>query len=292
MNSQKVRQHKFVEKAPVPAAILMLILWMILFEVIQAIVDLGIHMVISGYTVGSGPVGLFAATIASLAIYKLWFNPEFEGMLKGDLPLGFLLGLFELGYVLVSYVPNLIDGSFSIKPLTLTILFVSLTAGIKEEVVFRGVIISTLMRQWKDRNLFRQAALVSGIVFGLIHAANIFAGADPLQTLFQVIGSVSVGFIFAAVYLRTGSILPCMFYHALHDIIAIACESNVSENGIMSARAFWWGDVFNLAMAAVMAAAAFWLLRDAKTEQIREIWNRKWKLAAVPAEAAAPETGK
>ena len=292
MNSPKTRQHKFVEKFPVVAAILMAIFWMLLFEIIEVIINFGIHMVISGYDVATGPVGLFAGAAITLVLYKWWFGPEFEGMLKGDLPLGFLLGLIELGYVLISYVPNLIDGSFSIKPLTLTILFVSLTAGIKEEVVFRGVIISTLMRQWKDRNLFRQAALVSGIVFGLIHAANIFAGADPLQTLFQVIGSVSVGFIFAAVYLRTGSILPCMFYHALHDIIAIACESNVSENGIMSARAFWWGDVFNLAMAAVMAAAAFWLLRDAKTEQIREIWNRKWKLAAVPAEAAAPETGK
>lgn len=292
MNSQKTRQHKFVEKFPVVAAILMAIFWMLLFEIIEVIINFGIHMVISGYDVATGPVGLFAGAAITLVLYKWWFRPEFEGMLKGDLPLGFLLGLIELGYVLISYVPNLIDGSFSIKPLTLTIIFVSLTAGIKEEVVFRGVIISTLMRQWKDRNLFRQAALVSGIVFGLIHAANIFAGADPLQTLFQVIGSVSVGFIFAAVYLRTGSILPCMFYHALHDIIAIACESNVAENGIMSAKAFWWGDVFNLAMAAVMAAAAFWLLRDAKTEQIREIWNRKWKLAAVPAEAAAPETGK
>ncbi len=292
MDNQKTRQHKFVEKFPVVAAILMAIFWMLLFEIIEVIINFGIHMVISGYDVATGPVGLFAGAAITLVLYKWWFRPEFEGMLKGDLPLGFLLGLIELGYVLISYAPNLIDGSFSIKPLTLTILFVSLTAGIKEEVVFRGVIISTLMRQWKDRNLFRQAALVSGIVFGLIHAANIFAGADPLQTLFQVIGSVSVGFIFAAVYLRTGSILPCMFYHALHDIIAIACESNVSENGIMSARAFWWGDVFNLAMAAVMAAAAFWLLRDAKTEQIREIWNRKWKLAAVPAEAAAPETGK
>ena len=130
MNSQKVRQHKFVEKAPVPAAILMFILWMLLFEVIQAIADLGIHMVISGYTVGSGPVGLFIATIASLALYKLWFAPEFEGMLKGDLPLGFLLGLSELGYVLVSYVPNLIDGSFSLKPLTWVIIITSLTAGI------------------------------------------------------------------------------------------------------------------------------------------------------------------
>ena len=292
MDNQKTRQHKFVEKFPVVAAILMAIFWMLLFEIIEVIINFGIHMVISGYDVATGPVGLFAGTAIMLILYKWWFRPEFEGMLKGDLRLGFLLGLIELGYVLISYVPNLIDGSFSIKPLVWTIILVSLTAGIKEEVVFRGVIISTLMRQWKDRNLFRQAALVSGIVFGLIHAANIFAGADPLQTLFQVIGSVSVGFIFAAVYLRTGSILPCMFYHALHDIIAIACESNVSENGIMSARAFWWGDVFNLAMAAVMAAAAFWLLRDAKTEQIREIWNRKWKLAAVPAEAAAPETGK
>ena len=287
MDNQKTRQHKFVEKFPVVAAILMAIFWMLLFEIIEVIINFGIHMVISGYDVATGPVGLFAGAAITLVLYKWWFGPEFEGMLKGDLPLGFLLGLIELGYVLISYVPNLIDGSFSIKPLTLTILFVSLTAGIKEEVVFRGVIISTLMRQWKDRNLFRQAALVSGIVFGLIHAANIFAGADPLQTLFQVIGSVSVGFIFAAVYLRTGSILPCMFYHALHDIIAIACESNVSENGIMSARAFWWGDVFNLAMAAVMAAAAFWLLRDAKTEQIREIWNRKWKLEAAPAPAPA-----
>ena len=287
MNSQKTRQHKFIEKFPVVAAILMAIFWMLLFEIIEVIINFGIHMVISGYDVATGPVGLFAGAAITLVLYKWWFRPEFEGMLKGDLPLGFLLGLIELGYVLISYAPNLIDGSFSIKPLTLTILFVSLKAGIKEEVVFRGVIISTLMRQWKDRNLFRQAALVSGIVFGLIHAANIFAGADPLQTLFQVIGSVSVGFIFAAVYLRTGSILPCMFYHALHDIIAIACESNVSENGIMSARAFWWGDVFNLAMAAVMAAAAFWLLRDAKTEQIREIWNRKWKLEAAPAPAPA-----
>ena len=268
MNSQKVRQHKFVEKAPVPAAILMLILWMILFEVIQAIADLGIHMVISGYTVGSGPVGLFAATIASLAIYKLWFNPEFEGMLKGDLPLGFLLGLFELGYVLVSYVPNLIDGSFSLKPLTWVIIITSLTAGIKEEFLFRGVIVSTLLRRWKDRNMFLQAALVSGIVFGLIHATNVLAGADPMQTLFQVIASVGVGIFFAAVYIRCGSILPCMF------------ESNVAENGIMYAQALSWGDAFSLALSFVLAAVGLWLIRGAKTEQMREIWDRKWKLAA------------
>ena len=287
MDNQKVRQHKFVEKAPVFTTILMFILWMFIFEVIQTVVDLGIHMAISGYNVGSGPVGLFAATIASLALYKLWFNPEFEGMLKGDLPLGFLLGLFELGYVLVSYVPNLIDGSFSLKLLTWVIIITSLTAGIKEEFLFRGVIVSTLLRQWKDRNMFLQAALVSGIVFGLIHAANVLAGADPVQTLFQVIASVGVGIFFAAVYIRCGSILPCMFYHVLHDIIAIAAESNVAENGIMSAKALSWGDAFSLALSFVLAAAGLWLIRSAKTEQIREIWDRKWKSADSSAVTAA-----
>ncbi len=74
-----------------------------------------------------------------------------------------------------------------------------------------------------------------------------------------------------------------MFYHVLHDIIAIAAESNVAENGIMSAKAFWWGDVFGLALSFMLAAAGLWLIRGAKTEQIREIWDRKWK----PAGAAA-----
>lgn len=286
MDNQKTRQHKFVEKFPVVAAILMAIFWMLLFEIIEVIINFGIHMVISGYDVATGPVGLFAGAAITLVLYKWWFGPEFEGMLKGDLPLGFLLGLSELGYVLVSYVPNLIDGSFSLKPLTWVIIITSLTAGIKEEFLFRGVIVSTLLRQWKDRNMFLQAALVSGIVFGLIHATNVLAGADPVQTLFQVIASVGVGIFFAAVYIRCGSILPCMFYHVLHDIIAIAAESNVAENGIMSAKALSWGDAFSLALSFVLAATGLWLIRGAKTEQIREIWDRKWKPAG--ADAAQP----
>ena len=288
MKKQKIIiSHRFLDRYTVLGAILLAVYGIIAIEVVFGII---IRVVTSRTDLL--PAGSVFGALIVLAIHKRWFYPEFEGNLRGGRPgLGFRLGLFIL--IAWALVPvNMIRHPENYAVPTLATLSIALMAGFAEETAFRGLSLSYLMRQWKDRNLFRQAALVSGIVFGLIHAANIFAGADPLQTLFQVIGSVSVGFIFAAVYLRTGSILPCMFYHALHDIIAIACESNVSENGIMSARAFWWGDVFNLAMAAVMAAAAFWLLRDAKTEQIREIWNRKWKLAAVPAEAAAPETGK
>ena len=49
-----------------------------------------------------------------------------------------------------------------------------------------------------------------------------------------MIGAFSVGVIFSDVYLRSGSILPCMFYHTVHDIVAIAGESEVTENGIIT----------------------------------------------------------
>ena len=288
MNSQKPRQHKFVEKAPVPAAILMSILWLVLYQLLEYAVNLPISGMISGYDPMTGPIGLVVSTAIMMGVYKWWFRPEFEGMLKGSLPLGFLLGLTELAYLLISFAISILSGyELSIKPLTGGILFISLVAGIGEEFIFRGVLVSTLMRQWKDQNKFRTAALVSGIVFGLAHATNVLAGADPLRTLLQVIGSVSVGIIFSAVYLRSGSLLPCMFYHTVHDIIAIAGESEVTESGIITGSRIGWTDGVDLVLSIVLAAIAFWMLRAAKHEEMQELWNRKWKTA----EEAAQQNG-
>lgn len=288
MNSQKTRQHRFVEKAPVPAAILMCILWVVLYQLLEYAINLPLSMLISGYDAATGPIGLVVSTAIMMGVYKWWFRPEFEGMMKGSLPLGFLLGLTELAYVLISFAISILSGfELSIKPLTGGIIFISLTAGIGEEFIFRGVLVSTLMRQWKDRNKFRAAALVSGIVFGLAHAANVLVGADPLRTLLQVIGSISVGAVFTAVYLRSGSLLPCMFYHTVHDIIAIAGESEVTENGIITGSRIGWTDGVDLVFSIALAAIALWMLRAAKHEEIREVWNRKWKTA----EEAAHENG-
>ena len=279
MNSQKTRRHKFVEKSPAAAAILMCLLWFVLYQLLEFAINFPVSILISDYNAITGPIGMVLSVVIMMGVYKLWFRPEFEGMLKGDLPLGFLLGLIELIYVVVTFAVSMMFGyELNIKPLTSVIIFSSLGAGLGEEFIFRGVLISTLMRQWKDQNKFRSAALVSGIVFGLIHATNVFAGADPLRTLLQVIGAVGIGVIFTAVYLRSGSILPCMFYHTLHDIIAIAGESEVTETGIITASKINMGDGANLLMSLVLAAIALWLLRPEKNEEMRALWNRKWKL--------------
>ena len=279
MNSHKTRRHKFVEKSPAAAAILMCLLWFVLYQLLEFAINYPVSILISDYNAITGPIGMVLSIAIMMGVYKLWFRPEFEGMLKGDLPLGFLLGLIELIYVVVTFAVSMMFGyELNIKPLTSVIIFSSLGAGLGEEFIFRGVLISTLMRQWKDQNKFRSAALVSGIVFGLIHATNVFAGADPLRTLLQVIGAVGIGILFTAVYLRSGSILPCMFYHTLHDIIAIAGESEVTETGIITASKINMGDGANLVMSLVLAAIALWLLRPEKNEEMRALWNRKWKL--------------
>ena len=279
MNSHKTRRHKFVEKSPAAAAILMCLLWFVLYQLLEFAINYPVSILISDYNAITGPIGMVLSIAIMMGVYKLWFRPEFEGMLKGDLPLGFLLGLIELIYVVVTFAVSMMFGyELNIKPLTSVIIFSSLGAGLGEEFIFRGVLISTLMRQWKDQNKFRSAALVSGIVFGLIHATNVFAGADPLRTLLQVIGAVGIGIMFTAVYLRSGSILPCMFYHTLHDIIAIAGESEVTETGIITASKINMGDGANLVMSLVLAAIALWLLRPEKNEEMRALWNRKWKL--------------
>ena len=290
MNSQKRKQHKFVENTPIATALLMSILWFVLYQVVELAINIPLSIVISGYDGMSGPIGLILSIVIMMGVYKWWFRPEFEGMLKGDLPKGFLLGLFELGFVILSFLFSALAGyQIAPKPLSAQIISVSLAAGMSEELVFRGVILSTLMRQWKDQKKYRTAALVSGIIFGLLHAMNIFSGADPLGTLLQVIAAAGIGVIFSAVYLRTGSILPCMFYHTVHDVIAIAGSSGVTDSGIITASGFDREDMINLVLTAVLAAIAFYMLRDAKNEEMRAIWNRKWKPAEDAEEMNAGE---
>ena len=289
-NQKKVRKHRLVESHPVLASILACILLFFLCQLIQIFVDRACTSFINGYD--NGPVGLIVAAPIVFLLYKWWFRPEFEGMLKGDLPLGFRLCVIELIYVIVgALLGALANGTMlTFRPLTMTILVTSFTAGIVEEFAFRGVIVSTLMRQWKDLKKFRAAALVSGIVFGLIHGSNIFVGADPLRTLFQVIGSIGLGIIFAAVYLRCGSIIPPMFFHTVHDIISIAAASDVTDSGLVTGAAgFGWANWADIVMEIRLGIFGWWLLRPEKHKEIKELWNRKWNVPVIPAKESASD---
>lgn len=83
----------------------------------------------------------------------------------------------------------------------------SLTAGITEEFIFRGFLLTALLQATGSLAL---ATLLSAAAFGVVHAYQDPAGAARAAAL---------GTLLAAPVLATGSILPAMIAHALLDLV-------------------------------------------------------------------------
>jgi uncharacterized protein len=89
-------------------------------------------------------------------------------------------------------------------------LLVVLVAPIVEEIFFRGFLFATLWRHlgWVA------GAVISGLIFGFVHAGGTEWHFIPALAAF--------GFLLAALYRATGSILPCIGLHALNNGLALS----------------------------------------------------------------------
>lgn len=100
---------------------------------------------------------------------------------------------------LAEFFMNLLGHWSSIIPLVII-------APLTEELLFRGLI----LRGFLGRYTVRKAVLASAILFGLLHL-------NPWQFL----GAVILGVLFAWWFVQTGSLLPCLFGHALANAVPL-----------------------------------------------------------------------
>ncbi|MGI9182962.1 MAG: CPBP family intramembrane glutamic endopeptidase [Longimicrobiaceae bacterium] len=84
---------------------------------------------------------------------------------------------------------------------------VSITAGVCEELVFRGFLIPALEIATGSLPL---AVLLSCAIFGLLHS---------YQGMIGILRTALIGLVLAVPFLLTGSILPSMVAHAAFDLI-------------------------------------------------------------------------
>jgi membrane protease YdiL (CAAX protease family) len=82
-------------------------------------------------------------------------------------------------------------------------------APIAEESFFRGFLFAGLRSRWS----LVPAALVSGLIFGAVHATTGITTVVPLAAL---------GFALCWLYDRTGSLWPCVIAHAINNGLALA----------------------------------------------------------------------
>jgi len=111
--------------------------------------------------------------------------------------------------------------------LLLLFLALALFVGFVEETYFRGMMLRALLRRgpW-------QAVIISSLVFGIAHPLNLLAGANLAATLLQVVWAFAFGMMYAALALRTQTILPLIVTHGLTNFFGYLAVSPVESTSL------------------------------------------------------------
>jgi hypothetical protein len=100
-------------------------------------------------------------------------------------------------------------GNPSIVIAVTAVIAIVLIAPFCEELFFRGFLFAGLRSRWS----LWPAAIVSGLIFGLVHAPTGVTAVVPLAAL---------GIALCWLYDRTGSLWPCVLAHMLNNGLALA----------------------------------------------------------------------
>lgn len=148
--------------------------------------------------------------------------------------------------------------------------------GFAEEILFRGLISTTLLEFFgtgKD-GIFK-ACFLSSLLFGLMHLTN-YTGGNPRGVIMQVIATFGSGVLYCAIYFRTGSLWLLILIHALEDIYAGIAElfstgnSGSAEDAAALINSY---STMLLIPAMVGLVLGLFLLRKSKLEEVKELWS-------------------
>ncbi|MBR1862811.1 MAG: CPBP family intramembrane metalloprotease [Ruminococcus sp.] len=103
-------------------------------------------------------------------------------------------------------------------------LAVFISAGFREELMFRGLILEAVRSEFDPRSkkgIYISVA-VSAAAFGAIHFLNLTSADVTLKAVtFQALGAFAIGLLFGAVYVRSGCLLATVFLHGLEDFAGL-----------------------------------------------------------------------
>ena len=185
--------------------------WIIAYVVIVSAADniskdLGIEKVVTL------PILIALSAILYFFVRKNGLIEKY-GLCKPQLPAGKLLFYIPL---LVLLTANLWYGvAMNLLPVE-TVLYVlsKFCVGFLEEMIFRSLLFKAMAKDG-----VKVAIIVSSVTFGIGHIVNLFngSGAELLPNLLQVVYAIAIGFAFVMIYVKTGSLLPCILTHSIFN---------------------------------------------------------------------------
>lgn len=271
----KTRQHKILDH-PIISYFLLLVFALVISELVGNIDGVINHHVLgieSGSDVHLGcGIGAAIGAVVAMGLFKLWFKPDFKGCLQRK---GLLTGiLLFLPVAVIHYIGSVVSWTSFGTGSVLLALLAAFSPGFVEETAFRGLGVANYMRTIKSEKQIKVIFWLSSLVFGLVHATNIFAGGDPASCAIQAVYAIGIGMALGAVYLRTGNLLPCILGHMSLDFMEFIRGDLSQSGGIMTGMGV--GDWITCFAAVVGAAWGLWLIRSKYHSEIIALWNDKW----------------
>jgi membrane protease YdiL (CAAX protease family) len=131
--------------------------------------------------------------------------------------LGLLMAALTLSSILLA---SLLTGHFVLDWSTVPALrwVKGLTRGIWEEVFFRGIILVLFMRVYSKR----KAVFFATFLFAVVHFNPLNLS---LEMVVDVISIFFMGLLFTYIVLKTGSLLPAIVFHYVHDIFVMLVQN-------------------------------------------------------------------
>ena len=102
--------------------------------------------------------------------------------------------------------------------------------GMAEEFLCRGWIQNEFIERFgKDKKGVYESIILSAFIFGVMHFTNLLVGQTALETFLQVIQATSSGFLFGAIYYKTGNIWSTVFLHSFYDFAIMLGEAEYAR---------------------------------------------------------------
>jgi membrane protease YdiL (CAAX protease family) len=172
--------------------------------------------------------GIYKLSNSLMLAYAAWLIMRLGGWTRA----GFrAFHWSHLWMVALAFLPAIVNLAFGVRNAPLSIilswLVVSLSAAVVEEGIYRGLILHALL----PRGAWR-AAIISAGLFSLAHGLNVFAGYSPAYVLLQVAYTFAIGFCFAAMLIRGGSLWPLVLAHTLINFAGFLAQPRGTASGV------------------------------------------------------------
>ncbi len=129
----------------------------------------------------------------------------------------YVLTLIDYGYL--DYSNLKFSGPFAL----LSAILVYAAVGFSEELFCRGFLLGLWLKHYsEDKRPMMKAAVISSLLFGLVHLINLtngFHAANLIYTLIQIIFAGMYGMFFSALMFQSNSLWLCAIIHGMIDFI-------------------------------------------------------------------------